>query len=132
MKRMNIKCPYCGARAVLRPASAIGKTKPCYDGQKFYVCARYPSCDSYVAAHSKSGLPMGSLADRRLRWLRRDAHEALEQFCRERNMNRSEGYQWLGMQLGIPAEDAHIGKFSEFRCNAVIRMCGQFDGSRAA
>ena len=132
MKRQNIKCPYCGAQAVLRPAAAIGKTKPCYEGRKFYVCARYPQCDSYVAAHSKSGLPMGTLADSRLRWLRRDAHEALERLCASRNMSRSEGYQWLGEQFGIPAEDAHIGKFSEFRCEATIRLCRQLEGSRAA
>lgn len=132
MKRMNIRCPYCGAQAVLRPAAWIGKTKPCYEGQKFYVCARYPVCDSYVAAHSKSELPMGSLADRRLRWLRRDAHEALDQFCKKQNKDRSDGYLWLGTQFGIPAEDAHIGKFSEFRCKEVIRMCGQFDDSCAA
>ena len=132
MKRINMKCPYCGARAVLRPAAAIGKTKPCYEGQRFYVCARYPVCDSYVAAHRRSGLPMGTLADSNLRWLRRDAHAALERFCRERGMSRSGGYQWLGEQLGIPAEDAHIGKFSEFRCKAVLQMCRQIENSRAA
>lgn len=40
MKKPNIKCPYCGAPAQLRPASAVGKTAPEYSGKKFYVCAR--------------------------------------------------------------------------------------------
>ena len=55
MKRVNIKCPYCGAQAYLRPASVIygGHAVP---GAKLYVCGNYPACDSYVAAHPKESL----------------------------------------------------------------------------
>ena len=33
MKRPNIKCPYCGSQAFLRPASVLNKHGPVYDGE---------------------------------------------------------------------------------------------------
>ena len=51
MKRINIKCPYCGSRAYLRPASVVYGDHTDDAGAKLYVCARYPACDAYVAAH---------------------------------------------------------------------------------
>ena len=73
MKRVNIKCPYCGARAFLRPASVVYGERAA-PGSKLYVCGNYPACDSYVAAHRTSQLPMGTLADKQLRRERQAAH----------------------------------------------------------
>lgn len=126
MKRPNIKCPYCNSQAFLRPASYIGKTAPVYAGAKFYVCARYPACDSYVRAHDFNHLPMGTLANPKLRRKRRDAHIAMEQLWNKNYMTRKEAYRWLQTQFGIPAADAHIAKFSEIRCDQVIEMCNRF------
>ena len=75
MKRINIKCPYCGSQALLRPASLVHKHAA--PGEEVYVCARFPTCDAYVSAHRDSHLPMGTLADRPLRQKRRQAHIAL-------------------------------------------------------
>ena len=51
MKRINIKCPYCGSRALLRPASVVYGAKAADPNAPYYVCARYPAFDAYVAAH---------------------------------------------------------------------------------
>lgn len=63
MKRVNIKCPYCGSRVLLRPAPVVYGPKARDPAAPCYVCARYPACDSYVAAHRDTGLPMGTLAN---------------------------------------------------------------------
>lgn len=126
MKRPNIKCPYCRSQAYLRPASFLNKTGPGYAGEKYYVCAKYPACDSYVKAHSFNQLPMGTLADPALRRKRRDAHIALQKVLDQGLMTKKEAYRWLQMQLGLPAEEAHIAKFSEARCDMVIDMCTRF------
>lgn len=126
MKHQMLKCPYCGAQAQLRPASALGKASPAYRGKQFYVCTRYPFCDSYVEAHASSGLPMGSLANKSLRRKRREAHIALDRLWHQGYMTKSEAYRWLQVQMGIPAEDAHIAKFSEYRCEEVVRLCNRF------
>lgn len=132
MKRPNIKCPYCGSRAILRPASALGKTSPCYQGKEFYVCARYPRCDSYVAAHERSRLPMGTLANAPLRRKRHDTHLAFDRLWKDGYMTIDEAYRWLQVQLGIPKTEAHIAMFSEYRCEQVIRLCSAFTAAQAA
>ena len=63
MKRINITCPVCGSKAYLRPASVVYGDKAPDPDAKYYVCGRYPACDCYVAAHRKTLLPMGTLAD---------------------------------------------------------------------
>ena len=132
MKRVNIKCPYCGSQALLRPASVVHeRTAP---GEKVYVCARYPACDAYVSVHRESLLPMGTLADKSLRQKRRQAHIALNRLWEQGLMTRKEAYRWLQVQLGLPENEAHIGRFSAFRCEQVMNLCGRFTsaGQRAA
>lgn len=124
MKRTNIKCPYCGSQALLRPASVVGRNLT--PGEEVYVCARYPACDAYVSAHRESRLPMGTLADRPLRQKRRQAHIALNQLWEQGLMTRKEAYRWLQVQLGLPESEAHIGRFSAYRCEQVISLCKHF------
>lgn len=41
-------------------------------------------------------------------------------------MTRKEAYRWLQVQLGLPESEAHIGRFSTYRCEQVIDLCGRF------
>lgn len=93
MKRINITCPVCGSRAYLRPASVVYGDKAPDPDAKYYVCGRYPACDCYVAAHRKTMLPMGTLADKALRKKRHDAHVALDSLWKNGIMSRKEAYQ---------------------------------------
>ena len=131
MKRANIKCPYCGARAYLRPASVVYGGHTDDAGAKLYVCARYPVCDAYVAAHKDTLLPMGTLADRNLRRKRIEAHSALNRLIAAGFMTRKQAYRWLQIQLGLPESEAHIAKFSELRCQKVIDLCSAFTRAQA-
>ncbi|WP_287826953.1 zinc-finger-containing protein [Oscillibacter sp.] len=126
MKQINIKCPYCNSPAFLRPASAVHGQEYRQPGEEVYVCARYPICDSYVSAHRRTHLPMGTLANRPLRIKRMEAHEAFNRLWKSGMMSRTAAYHWLQVQMGLPAEEAHIAKFSEWRCEQVIRLCRQF------
>lgn len=123
MKRVNIKCPYCGSRALPRPASVICGSKAADPAAPYYVCARYPACDSYVAAHRDTRLPMGTLADSALRRKRIEAHRAFSRLWEDGLMTKRQAYLWLQAKLGLPEREAHIGKFSLFRCEEVIRLC---------
>ena len=124
MKRVNIKCPYCGSQAFLRPASVVyGQSEP---GAELYVCARYPACDAYVGAHRHSRMPMGTLANRSLRHKRIKAHAAFNRLWQNGLMTKRAAYRWLQMQLGLPPEEAHIANFSDWRCEQVIQLCARF------
>jgi len=118
--------------ALLRPASHVRRGADPED--KVYVCARFPVCNAYVAAHRDSRLPMGTLANKALRQKRREAHLALNRLWEYGYMSKKEAYRWLQLQLGLPEAEAHIARFSEYRCEQVIRLCGSFTEaqSRAA
>lgn len=40
-------------------------------------------------------------------------------------MSRRQAYRWLQAKMGLPEREAHIGKFSTFRCDQVIELCNQ-------
>lgn len=123
MKREIVKCPYCGAYAMKRPASVVyGEVARVKNGY-LYVCSRWPACDAYVSAHRKSGRPMGTLANGDLRHKRIMAHKALEEFRRRHHMEKWEAYLWLQARLGLGKEQTHIAKFSDFLCEQVIEVC---------
>ena len=121
MKKQTIRCPYCGSPAVLRDASYVYGSNA-FEG-KLYVCGHYPACDSYVAAHKKTRLPMGTLADPELRRRRVQAHAAFDRLWQSGLMTKRQAYLWLRAKLDLPEQEAHIGKFSILRCELVIQLC---------
>ena len=123
MKRLKIRCPYCGSLATKHPASYVHGEKA-EKGKFLYVCDRYPECDSYVAA-DKNGLPMGTLANKKLRKKRIAAHKALERLYKNNLMTKNQIYVWLQSKFGMSSKEMHIGNFGECYCNRVIYECNQ-------
>ena len=114
----TIRCCYCGASVTLRSAEGIiPEFKP---GTMLYVCRNYPACDSYVKVHPGTKLPMGSLANKELRTLRRNAHFHFDQLYSTGLMSGEEAYEWLAAQLMLPMEKAHIGQLGPYYCQQVI------------
>ena len=117
----QIRCPYCGAAAVIRPAAEIYQDATRTD--KLYVCSNYPACESYVGMHPHTHQPYGPLANGDLRHLRVRAHRLFDQLWQRGAMSRQDAYKWLADFFDLPLSDAHIGMFSEYRCNALIQKC---------
>jgi len=38
-------------------------------------------------------------------------------------MTKKQAYRWLRYIFGLSSEQAHIGQFSEYRCDELIRIC---------
>lgn len=125
MRHNTIKCPYCHANASIRPASVVyGENKRSH-GKYLYLCDRWPACDAYVSAHSQTKAPMGTLANGDLRHKRIQAHRALEALRQVCKMQKWESYIWLQAKLGLHERQAHIGSFSDARCEQVVALCRQ-------
>lgn len=122
MRQVKIRCPYCGAHAVLRSSKAVyqGKAKP---GRHLFVCARYPLCDSYVGAHEGTLLPMGTLANGDLRNKRIQAHRAFNRLWESGTMKKWQAYRWMQAKFGLCSQQAHIAMFSEYMCDQLITEC---------
>lgn len=115
----SMRCPYCGSSVVLRPAEGI-YTKG-YENTLLYVCSNYPECDAYVKCHPGTTIPMGQLADKKLRSLRQRAHNSFNKLYESGLMTRKEAYIWLADRIMLPAGQAHIAEFGEYYCLEVIR-----------
>ena len=122
--RKQIHCPYCGAKATLRPSSAVYGDAAKTDGY-LYVCDRYPKCDSYVGAHKKTKLPMGTLANGDLRNKRIQAHKAFDWMWKSGLMTKWQAYKWMQGKLDLSDEQAHIAMFSEYMCDRLIAECNK-------
>ena len=120
-KQKTIKCSYCGAHAVLQKGTYVygDKSKEEY----LYVCSNYPQCDSYVGVHAGTKKPKGTLANAELRNKRIKTHKVFDQVWKSKLMTKKEAYRWMTYVMGLPFEMGHIGSFSEYRCDELIRIC---------
>jgi len=120
--KKQLLCPYCGAQALLREGSFLFVDAYV---KHLYVCARYPDCDSYVAAHDGSKKPMGSLANGALRKKRILAHHEFDRLWKGDSpvFTRKQAYSWLSDILGGHLQHIHIGNMGEGWCDLVISMC---------
>jgi ssDNA-binding Zn-finger/Zn-ribbon topoisomerase 1 len=117
----QIRCPHCGAIAVVRPAADI-YGDPSNHGE-LYVCSNYPRCQSYVGIHPGTMIPMGTLANGDLRNLRIKAHRTFDRIWQNKIMSRDSAYRWMADYFGLRLQDAHIGMFGEYRCSELIKEC---------
>lgn len=111
-------CPYCGGPTKLVDSSEI-YGRPV--GGKCWYCR---PCQAWVGCHRNSGRALGRLADRRLRELKRQAHEAFDPIWKEGHLPRSAAYEILSTAFGLPPEQTHIGMFDEELCRKAIKLSG--------
>ncbi len=128
MKKSRIICPYCGAKATLHPSKYVYGKDTKTDGL-LYVCDKYPECDSYVGAHLKTKLPMGTLANGDLRNKRIKAHRTFDTIWQSGVMTKEYAYKWMEIKLGLSSNQAHIGMFNESMCDKLIEACNQVFGN---
>lgn len=114
----HMRCPYCGNTVHLRSADGIYKENK--NNAMLYVCSKYPECDAYVSVQSGTNIPLGSLANAKLRSLRITAHRQFNKLYESGLMPRKDAYNWLAYMINSPLSHAHIGHQSEYYCNIII------------
>lgn len=120
-KQKRITCPYCGAPAILRKGSYVHGE---HSKEEFlYVCSHYPKCNSYVGVHTGTKIPKGTLANPELRNKRIKTHKVFDLLWKEKLMTKKEAYRWMEYTMCLPKNTGHIAKFSDYRCNELIRIC---------
>ena len=118
-----MKCPYCGAEVVLRDAFFVYHTKDSHRYPKMWVCSNFPKCDAYVGCHKNTEIPLGRLANQKLRNYKQEAHKNFDPLWQSGLMTRREAYEWLSAMLHIKVEDCHIGMFDVNMCKETITIC---------
>jgi DNA-binding LacI/PurR family transcriptional regulator len=75
-----------------------------------YVCL---VCKASVGTHSDGYTPLGRLANKELKALKKQAHALLDPHHGFDKRKRQKTYIKLAEKLGIPVDDCHIGHFDE-------------------
>lgn len=96
-------------------------------GVNMYVCR---PCDAYVGTHGKGKTPLGTLANKRLRSMRKTAHSIFDPLWKGkyRKMGRGNAYQVMQELMNLPPEKAHIGMFNEEQCQELIQKLKEYRG----
>lgn len=123
LRPKQITCPYCGAPAILENATRVYGVD-CDD--LLYVCKNYPACDSYIRTIPGSTQPMGTLANAKLRKLRRETHEIFDQLFLRHYMTKDAAYDWMSFWLSRPRAYTHIGMLDTFACHLVMQKSIEF------
>lgn len=116
-------CSYCGCPAMLIDSEFIY-------GKSFGLIWLCPckSEYSYVGCHTGTHIPLGTLADKELRTLRRLTHHHLDPLWNRKSakFTRNETYEWLRDKMKLPEEDCHIGKFTVLQCLTAMEIIREF------
>lgn len=127
LKRVNDRveipciCPYCqGLVEIAHHCAIYGKALGSWPW--VYACN---DCGASVGMHPQTNLPLGTLANKRLRALRIKAKDAFTRAWQEQGITRTDGYRWLAKQLGIDKNKCHIGWSDESQCEQIIKICGR-------
>ena len=112
----KVFCDYCGRRAEFTDSKAVYGSSH----GMIYLCR---DCDAYVGVHKGTDCPKGRLANAELRAYKKRAHSAFDPLWHSGGMTRTQAYQWLSRQMGIPKSECHIGMFDVARCVRAITLC---------
>lgn len=113
MNNVEEKCPYCGKSVVIVDSSAIYGAGHSYGLMK--TCRDFPKCDSY-SGHG------ATLANKELRELRKKCHRKFDEIWKSGQMKRTEAYRWLGKQMKMTREQAHIALFRDEECKKLLNL----------
>jgi hypothetical protein len=102
----------------------IKLVKTDYDNEAcIYYCK---DCRASVGCHFGTNIPLGKMATKEIRILRKQAHEAFDVFWNTGLMSRSEAYLWLADKLEIEISECHISWLSKDRLIEAIFIASTY------
>lgn len=134
-----------------RPAWYRDRSDHVYNGRDYghlWEC-QVMTCDRIVGCHP-NGEPLGELATKSLRQLRRKAHDAFDglwntddaqrlAYPEEKQANkklrgamRNRAYGWLAEQMGMTRDDCHIGMMDEVQAAMVVEILKEHQPTSAS
>lgn len=99
-------CQFCNGEVVFTSNKELyGKE---YGHGKCYLCR---DCKASVGTHNGTRNPLGILANREMKILKKTCHDMFDHVWKSRKLSRSESYRRLSLLLDIEQKDCHFGHF---------------------
>lgn len=113
-------CPYCSNKVVLTSNKEIYGRE--FGNGRCYLCR---NCKASVGTHPGGKKPLGVLATREMKVLKKACHELFDHIWKSRKSNRSNLYRILATKLNIDPKDCHFGHFETPRLLEAIKILSQ-------
>lgn len=113
----EVFCPYCGQQAALTDSKEVYRVR---SYGMIYICR---DCKAYVGCHKGTDIPLGRLADAKLRKAKMAAHKQFDPLWQSGRYTRTQAYTALARELGIEMSECHIGMFDDEQCRRVVGIC---------
>lgn len=98
-------CDMCDSSNIVLTTNAVIYGRDYGKWPKLWYCN---DCKAAVGCHPNTNIPLGRMADKETRELRKKVHDVFDRIWKSGSMNRSQAYEWLAQGLKIPAPDCHI------------------------
>jgi len=85
-----------------------------------YICK---GCESYVGVHDNTNIPLGILANKELRELKKSAHELFDKLWKNKEnkyVARFDAYQWLAKELDL--KELHFAWLNKYDLKLAIQI----------
>lgn len=109
-------CRYCNGAVRLVRNSEIYNGRSYGDWPFAYLCT---GCRAYVGLHPDTDVPLGTLADDRLRAARNRSKALFHGYMKSAAMGGAAAYRWLAEQMNIAVGVCHFGWFEAEACAQV-------------
>ena len=106
------ECPFCSSAVRVASHEAV-YGRDYSDWPWMYHCTH---CDASVGMHPFTHIPLGTMADRQLREVRKKAKAPFERIWRGGRMTRAQAYRALAEHLNLSARECHFGWFNAEQC----------------
>ena len=91
-------------------------------GISYGMCYYCKPCNAYVGVHKGTNKPKGTLANEKLRKLRKQCHDKFDPYWKNGKIKRASAYKRLSRALCIDAKNCHIGMFDEETCVKMLAL----------
>jgi len=98
-------CKNCGAEVIFTSNAEIYGRE--YGNGRCYKCTK---CDSYVGVHTGTKVPLGILANKEEREMKKKCHDLFDELWHDSNQ-RTQVYKKLALALRIDIKRCHFGWF---------------------
>ena len=122
-------CPYCKSQ------TEYVSSAEAYEGIHYGMIYLCRSCDAWVGVHKGTDTALGRLANKELRYWKKEAHRWFDPIAIhglinqvwpeyvEDITNRKKAYLWLSKKMDKDFEFTHIGMFDVEDCKLVVDIC---------
>lgn len=113
-------CHHCGSPDIRLTTNDIIYGQPVGKWPLVWYCI---NCEAAVSCHPETEIPIGFMADRHTRQLRKRVHRNFDPLWKgPRSMPREEAYRWLAGKMGIDPCICHVSYFDASMCRRALKI----------